>query len=222
MHWDAPPTIIRLSLAASVSRSSSSSLATTTMDQKTPESLGFDGSPSFVTPNNNQRNSTQVSKIRDHLLHEMYLVPVAEGNKNLQTVKYATCKSIVKEIHSYEKEAEREAIGLLPFTMKRSPTLLVNRHPLLSPLPIVSTNLLVKHLTGLSNEIHAQSCLDLSDELFGRVNEPCRRNLDRSRCCPVLAACLLATHARSALQLLTPALTAVSSDSDELMKLDNF
>ncbi|KVH96577.1 hypothetical protein Ccrd_001320 [Cynara cardunculus var. scolymus] len=43
--------------------------------------------------------------------------------------------------------------------------------------------------------------LDLSSELFGGVNAACGRNLDRSRCCPVLAAWLFAAHARSALQL---------------------
>ncbi|OWM78604.1 uncharacterized GPI-anchored protein At4g28100-like [Punica granatum] len=47
--------------------------------------------------------------------------------------------------------------------------------------------------------------LDLSAELFGGVSEACGRNLDRSRCCPVLAAWLFAAHARSALQLPAPA-----------------
>ncbi|XP_076930655.1 putative GPI-anchored protein At4g28100 [Bidens hawaiensis] len=48
----------------------------------------------------------------------------------------------------------------------------------------------------------APSCrLDLSDELFGGLNAACARNLDRSRCCPVLAAWLFAAHARSALEL---------------------
>jgi len=45
--------------------------------------------------------------------------------------------------------------------------------------------------------------LDLSSELFGGVNAACGRNLDRSRCCPVLAAWLFAAHARSALQINT-------------------
>ncbi|CAA7409181.1 unnamed protein product [Spirodela intermedia] len=50
-----------------------------------------------------------------------------------------------------------------------------------------------------------QTChLDLSDELFGGVAEACGRNLDRGRCCPVLAAWLFAAHARSALQLPSP------------------
>ncbi|CAM8879961.1 unnamed protein product [Rhodiola kirilowii] len=52
--------------------------------------------------------------------------------------------------------------------------------------------------------------LDLSAELFGGVKEACGRNLDRSRCCPVLAAWLFAAHARSALQL--PAPSPASSD----------
>lgn len=60
----------------------------------------------------------------------------------------------------------------------------------------------------------SQTChLDLSDELFGGVNEACGHNLDRSRCCPVLAAWLYAAHARSALQL-PPAKPPVSPDSD--------
>ncbi|ERN03542.1 hypothetical protein AMTRI_Chr02g260950 [Amborella trichopoda] len=43
--------------------------------------------------------------------------------------------------------------------------------------------------------------LDLSAELFGGVKEACASSpsLDRSRCCPVLAAWLYAAHARSAL-----------------------
>ncbi|GKC57441.1 uncharacterized GPI-anchored protein [Tanacetum coccineum] len=55
--------------------------------------------------------------------------------------------------------------------------------------------------------------LDLSDELFGGVNAACGRNLDRSRCCPVLAAWLFAAHARSALQVNA---SAPSSSSDEM------
>ncbi|XP_047941497.1 uncharacterized GPI-anchored protein At4g28100 [Salvia hispanica] len=48
----------------------------------------------------------------------------------------------------------------------------------------------------------AQTCrLDLSAELFGGVGAACGRTLDRSRCCPVLAAWLFAAHARSALQI---------------------
>ncbi|KAK8954103.1 hypothetical protein KSP39_PZI001946 [Platanthera zijinensis] len=49
----------------------------------------------------------------------------------------------------------------------------------------------------------AECQLDLSSEMFGGVAEACGRgaNLDRSRCCPVLAAWLFAAHSRSALQL---------------------
>ncbi|KAE8672937.1 hypothetical protein F3Y22_tig00111833pilonHSYRG00045 [Hibiscus syriacus] len=47
--------------------------------------------------------------------------------------------------------------------------------------------------------------LDLSAELFGGVNDACGHNLDRSRCCPVLAAWLFAAHARYALQVSAPA-----------------
>lgn len=45
--------------------------------------------------------------------------------------------------------------------------------------------------------------LDLSSEMFGGVEDACGRGvkLDRSRCCPVLAAWLFAAHARSALRL---------------------
>lgn len=51
-------------------------------------------------------------------------------------------------------------------------------------------------------QTEAQMCrLDLSAELFGGVSAACGRNLDRSRCCPVLAAWLFAAHARSALQV---------------------
>ncbi|KAJ6383382.1 hypothetical protein OIU78_026796 [Salix suchowensis] len=51
-------------------------------------------------------------------------------------------------------------------------------------------------------QTESQICqLDLSAELFGGVNDACGRDLDRSRCCPVLAAWLYAAHARSALQV---------------------
>ncbi|KAA8526442.1 hypothetical protein F0562_008355 [Nyssa sinensis] len=50
-------------------------------------------------------------------------------------------------------------------------------------------------------QTETQTCrLDLSAELFGGVKDACGRNLDRSRCCPVLAAWLFAAHASSALQ----------------------
>ena len=60
-------------------------------------------------------------------------------------------------------------------------------------------------------QTETQTCLlDLSAELFGGVNDACGRNLDRSRCCPVLAAWLFAAHARSALQVHAP--SPASSD----------
>lgn len=60
-------------------------------------------------------------------------------------------------------------------------------------------------------QTQAQTCrLDLSDELFGGVSAACGRDLDRSRCCPVLAAWLFAAHARSALQVSSAAPPASS------------
>ncbi|KAK7404950.1 hypothetical protein VNO78_06031 [Psophocarpus tetragonolobus] len=51
-------------------------------------------------------------------------------------------------------------------------------------------------------QTQAQACrLDLSNELFGGVKDACGKDLDRSRCCPVLAAWLFAAHARTALHL---------------------
>lgn len=61
----------------------------------------------------------------------------------------------------------------------------------------------------------SQLChLDLSDELFGGVNEACGRNLDRSRCCPVLAAWLYAAHARSAIQIGNASFSSRPTSSD--------
>lgn len=62
-----------------------------------------------------------------------------------------------------------------------------------------------------------QPCrLDISAELFGGVGAACSGagGLDRSRCCPVLAAWLFAAHARSALQL--PAASVPAAASAEL------
>ncbi|GFP89534.1 uncharacterized GPI-anchored protein at4g28100 [Phtheirospermum japonicum] len=60
----------------------------------------------------------------------------------------------------------------------------------------------LQHGPRLSGPDGAQTCrLDLSAELFGGVAAACGRNLDRSRCCPVLAAWLFAAHATSALQV---------------------
>ncbi|GFS31838.1 hypothetical protein Acr_00g0019460 [Actinidia rufa] len=69
-------------------------------------------------------------------------------------------------------------------------------------------------------QTESQPCrLDLSAELFGGVKDACGRNLDRSRCCPVLAAWMFAAHARSALQV--PAATAPSSDDMPMMPDDS-
>lgn len=65
-------------------------------------------------------------------------------------------------------------------------------------------------------QTESQICrLDLSAELFGGVKEACGRNLDRSRCCPVLAAWLFAAHARYALQITAPAPEPASATSLE-------
>lgn len=70
-------------------------------------------------------------------------------------------------------------------------------------------------------QTQAQNCqLDLSDELFGGVREACGRDLDRSRCCPVLAAWLFAAHAKSALQVSSSA-PSPSPDGDLPMMPDD-
>lgn len=70
-------------------------------------------------------------------------------------------------------------------------------------------------------QTQTQTCrLDLSDELFGGVREACRGDLDRSRCCPVLAAWLFAAHARSALEI-SPAPSPSASDGDLPMMPDD-
>lgn len=70
-------------------------------------------------------------------------------------------------------------------------------------------------------QTQAQTCrLDLSDELFGGVRAACGRDLDRSRCCPVLAAWLFAAHARSALQV-TPSSSPTTASSDLPMMPDD-
>ncbi|KDP24204.1 hypothetical protein JCGZ_25861 [Jatropha curcas] len=62
-------------------------------------------------------------------------------------------------------------------------------------------------------QTESQTCrLDLTAELFGGVNDACGRDLDRSRCCPVLAAWLFAAHARYALQVPAPAPASAESD----------
>lgn len=69
-------------------------------------------------------------------------------------------------------------------------------------------------------QTESQTCrLDLSAELFGGVNDACGRELDRSRCCPVLAAWLFAAHARYALQV--PASAPASTEPDQPMRPDD-
>lgn len=86
---------------------------------------------------------------------------------------------------------------------------------LLHTLPPARAGLLAEPASGqdqpyvvpaFPTDADSQICkLDISAELFGGVREACGRNLDRSRCCPVLAAWLFAAHARSALQIPAPA-----------------
>ncbi|GAB2285328.1 hypothetical protein Dimus_019782 [Dionaea muscipula] len=93
-------------------------------------------------------------------------------------------------------------------------------------VPYCLADLIAEPVTG-SNTIPAfpvqsdpQTChLDLSAELFGGVNQACGHNLDRSRCCPVLAAWLFAAHARSALQV--PAQTSEPSSDLPMMPDDS-
>ncbi|KAJ1395855.1 putative GPI-anchored protein [Sesbania bispinosa] len=80
---------------------------------------------------------------------------------------------------------------------------------LISPLSHVSSNTVPSYPT----QTHNQIChLDLSNELFGGVNEACGKDLDRSRCCPVLAAWLFAAHARTALEVSASPPPAASGD----------
>ncbi|KAJ4847882.1 hypothetical protein Tsubulata_011610 [Turnera subulata] len=70
-------------------------------------------------------------------------------------------------------------------------------------------------------QTESQTCrLDLSEELFGGVNDACSRTLDRSRCCPVLAAWLFAAHARYALQVDAPPPSSSSSSPSALGPAD--
>uniref|UniRef100_A0A7N0RJ62 SPARK domain-containing protein n=1 Tax=Kalanchoe fedtschenkoi TaxID=63787 RepID=A0A7N0RJ62_KALFE len=80
---------------------------------------------------------------------------------------------------------------------------------------------------SLPLQTDSQLChLDLSNELFGGVSEACGRgrgrDLDRSRCCPVLAAWLYAAHAGSALRIgnsTSSSSSAVSPESSDLPML---
>ena len=82
----------------------------------------------------------------------------------------------------------------------------------LSPLPLLASSITVP---SFPLQPDTQIChLDLSDELFGGVNQACGADtLDRSRCCPVLAAWLFAAHARTALKVSSaPAPSAAAGD----------
>lgn len=71
-------------------------------------------------------------------------------------------------------------------------------------------------------QTQSQTCrLDLSAELFGGVNEACGKNLDRSRCCPVLAAWLYAAHARTALQVQSASAPTPGAEADLPMMPDD-
>ncbi|XP_057792541.1 uncharacterized GPI-anchored protein At4g28100 [Salvia miltiorrhiza] len=114
-----------------------------------------------------------------------------------------------------------------------------SKSPMLKFLILIFLFLLDRSLAGLlsepaqplkpgdSNTVPAfpvqtatQPCrLDLSAELFGGVRAACGRNLDRGRCCPVLAAWLFAAHARSALQV--PAAAPPASSELPMMPDDS-
>uniref|UniRef100_A0A7N0TFH0 SPARK domain-containing protein n=1 Tax=Kalanchoe fedtschenkoi TaxID=63787 RepID=A0A7N0TFH0_KALFE len=104
---------------------------------------------------------------------------------------------------------------ILLFTLF-SPTSLSNF--LADPIPAASDSPYT--VPSFPVQTQPRTCrLDLSAELFGGVKDACARNLDRSRCCPVLAAWLFAAHARSALQL--PAPSPASSDDLPIMPDDS-
>lgn len=100
--------------------------------------------------------------------------------------------------------------------------------PLLAGLPVEPAQPLKPGSYSSPNTVPAfpvqtdtSTCrLDLSAELFGGVKDACGRNLDRSRCCPVLAAWLFAAHARSALQV-TPVAAPTSSNDLPMMPDDS-
>lgn len=83
-------------------------------------------------------------------------------------------------------------------------------------------------IPALPVQSETASCeLDLSDELFGGVKEACggsgkdASSIDRSRCCPVVAAWLYAAHARNALKAPSPSQSPylVSSTSSSLVDM---
>ncbi|KAG0466849.1 hypothetical protein HPP92_018429 [Vanilla planifolia] len=70
---------------------------------------------------------------------------------------------------------------------------------------------------GSNRSVNCQ--LDLSTEMFGSIQQACgigtRGSLDRSRCCPVLAAWLYAAYSRSALRLHYPS-SSPPVDDDQM------
>lgn len=72
-------------------------------------------------------------------------------------------------------------------------------------------------------QTEAETCrLELSDELFGGVKLACGgKSVDRSRCCPVLAAWLFSAHARIALQVTAPAPEAENEAEEQPMMPDD-
>lgn len=99
----------------------------------------------------------------------------------------------------------------------------ISTQPLMPGRPSSNT------IPALPVQSEAASCeLDLSDELFGGVKEACGRSgkdansIDRSRCCPVVAAWLYAAHARNALKAPSPSSQSpylVSSTSSSLVDM---
>ncbi|KAJ3670294.1 hypothetical protein LUZ60_010618 [Juncus effusus] len=82
----------------------------------------------------------------------------------------------------------------------------------LNPGELSSTTVPALPVAQLKN---ATCHLDLSAELFGGVSAACGGpGLDRSRCCPVLAAWLFAAHARSALEISSPSDDVASYGED--------
>lgn len=132
------------------------------------------------------------------------------------------------------KEGEKLALGMAFFILILAGTsMTVNNddggensstQPLMPGRPSSST------IPALPVQSEAASCdLDLSDELFGGVKEACggsgkdaANSIDRSRCCPVVAAWLYAAHARNALKAPSPSSQSpylVSSTSSSLVDM---
>ncbi|KAK8537196.1 hypothetical protein V6N12_043369 [Hibiscus sabdariffa] len=118
------------------------------------------------------------------------------------------CKKSSKQPKSLKKRAGRKCGPTQPLSNADCPSQAISAPPVfgddqpLKPGDYSSPNT----VPALPAQIQAQACrLDLSAELFGGVNDACGHDLDRSRCCPVLAAWLYAAHARYALEVSAPA-----------------